>query len=217
MNENIYNLISACGLGISDAIHNKSHIDTTILDILGMSTNKVRHVLNNISYNLVKSNTEREIETNYLEVGCFQGSTLCSSINNTNIKNAHVFENFSEFCSAQDRTILLENIAKFKGNSNVNLIEADFFAWNGENVKNADIYMYDGNHSAQAHYLQLSKAKNYLSNESIIVIDDWHSTIFTVKEPTFQGIRDFGYTTHFFCELPMTEFHQGLGIFVVSK
>ncbi len=214
---NIENKITHYINKISEAIYfsslEQSSINDEILNLTGMSSPKIRHFLNKLCQNL---------DINYLEVGSFQGSTLCSALFNNKINKAFAFENFSEFSDQQDKIILLSNIKKFKNETEVNLIEDDFFNYQLDNIKNIDIYFYDGVHTINHQYWHFNKIKNSLSDVSIILVDDWFCQVSKPKEASLKAIRDFGFNVHLFCELPKNEnnvlnYHGGLGVFVVSK
>jgi hypothetical protein len=59
----------------------------------------------------------------YLEVGVWAGSTLCSAVAGNNIQ-AVAIDNWSQFGGPRER--FLENLGRFKGASEVTLIERDF-------------------------------------------------------------------------------------------
>lgn len=214
---NIENKISLYINKISEAIYfsnlEQSNINNEILNLTGMSSPKIRHFLNKLCENL---------NINYLEVGSFQGSTLCSALFNNKINQAFAFENFSEFNNQQNKTILLQNIEKFKNNTNTILIEDDFFQYSLNNINNIDIYFYDGVHTINHQYLHFNKIRNSLSDVAIILIDDWFCEISKPREASLKAINDFGFNVHLFCELPknnldVINYHGGLGIFIVSK
>ena len=88
----------------------KIPINSGVLQVEGMSTPKIRHLLNNIN----------RWGRNYLEIGSHKGSTFVSSLYG-NEKRGWSIDNYSEFCDAgyrpgQDGTHsheLLQNIDKF--------------------------------------------------------------------------------------------------------
>jgi hypothetical protein len=76
---------------INNAEKGISQLPPAILGMEGMSSNKVRHFLNNVC------NFDREIVINYLEVGVWRGSTFCSAIFNNCLNYAVAIDNFTEF------------------------------------------------------------------------------------------------------------------------
>ncbi len=212
MNEKTHNLIRATVTSIDLSYNEKSKIDNGILEIRGMSTPKVRHLMNNICNEVSKTNI-----CNYLEVGTFRGSTLCSSIFQNKLGSVYALDNFSEFFDQQDKECLYKNIETFSSGNIVSFIEKDFFKTDLSNIKDINVYLYDGSHDDYSQYKNLELIKNSLSDSAIILVDDWFSGICNPRPPTFKGFNDFGYNIHFFAELPKTYFHQGLGIFVITK
>src|ERR1039457_3148727 len=94
--------------------HLYCELPTEILNIEGMSTTKVRQLINSICH-LPSAET-------YLEIGSFKGSTLISAAyNNKHLKWACGIDNFSEhFNNSNYDTIknsLLNNITLFKDSS----------------------------------------------------------------------------------------------------
>ena len=72
----------------------------------GMSTQKVRHYLNNICSNIIF----RKGKKNYFEIGCASGSTYISSNFHTGLDSSYVCDLFNEWKNGPDgERIFLEN------------------------------------------------------------------------------------------------------------
>ncbi len=173
------NLIEHTIKSIENAEKHISDINQSILDLEGMSSPKVRHLLNNIT----KLN-----ECNYLEIGCWKGSTSISALFNNKVKNYWLIDNFSEFGGPKNEFINnFTSIMKYSPN----LIDRDFISFDPikeYNIKDVNLYFYDGFHSSECQRYALSHYINSLQNEFIYLCDDWnyenirHSTKDIIKE-----------------------------------
>jgi hypothetical protein len=212
MNKALYLVSHVCD-SIAKANNEVSLIDKKILDIDGMSTNKIRHLFNNLC---------SMPNTKYLEVGSWKGSTLCSALSNNRLDKAVAYENFAEFTdnSHQNgksiKNHLLENISTFKGDNTVEVRQEDYFSSVLPNEK-FNIYFYDGAHNFQTQYHQIGKAKSILDKYSIHIIDDWFCEVSKTKFATQKAFQDYNFYIHFFAELPRPEYHGGQGIFVLEN
>ena len=196
----------------------KSNIDPNILNIDGMSSKKIRHLINNLC---------SLSDASYFEVGSWKGSTLCSAISNNNLSKVTSCENFSEFTDDGHKKInltikdqLLNNIQNFKGSNNVEIIEEDFFSKQWGSDKKYNIYLYDGAHSIQTQYFQIKIAKQFLDKYSIMLVDDWSCEISKPKQATFKALNDFGMHVHLYIDLPIgheDEYWCGQGLFVLEN
>lgn len=122
---NLSPLITQACRAVSDAEAGRSRVSADVLKIHGMSSPKVRHLVNNLC---------AFDGCSYLEVGSWKGSTLCSALSGNTLSRAVAFENFAEFTdpehcegSTSIRDQLLENVKKYKGINSVDVVEADFF------------------------------------------------------------------------------------------
>ena len=66
-----FTCIDRINFSIEQAKNGVSKLPVEVLDLPGMSSYKVRHFLNNLC--------ARFINTSYMEVGCYKGSTLISA------------------------------------------------------------------------------------------------------------------------------------------
>lgn len=177
------NLINLVSTAINKAEKLESKINHQILQINGMSSNKVRHFLNNI----INENSR------YLEIGCWKGSTICSALNNNNPNIAFGIDNWSEFTIEYGfgdvKGDFLKNIHKFISTNLIvieeNCFEIDFTKYN---ISNINTYFYDGNHSYDSQKNALIYYYNSLSNVFIFIVDDWEYP--KVKDGTFDGIKE---------------------------
>lgn len=196
---------------IDSAFNEKSKINDQILSIKGLSTPKVRHLLNNIcSFDGVK----------YLEVGSFMGSTLCSASFKNNGKFYGV-ENFSEIfgfgkTSYEIKKELFENVDSLK-QDNITIIEKNLFDNNISIQEKINVYFYDGQHTLETQYYNLLATKQFLDNRFIYLVDDWFCDVSFAKNQTFRAIKDFNFEIETYIELPKNDFHHGIGCFILKN
>lgn len=154
--------------------HIKNAIELSLIDKLpieiynidGMSSNKVRNLLNNIC------NLEGY---NYLEIGTWKGSTFVSSLHNNRFNKAYVIDNWSEFGNAKNDFNV--NIKKYLNNriNDIKIMEEDCFSLSLTEINNKiDIYFYDGNHKYESQKKALTYYYETLSDEFIFIVDDWN-------------------------------------------
>jgi len=171
-------LIKHVEQSIEKATNHISDLSDEILKIDGMSSPKMRHFLNNI--------TKLE-KCNYLEIGCWKGSTLISALFKNNVQNYWAIDNFSEFGSPKNEFI--QNFSKIL-NCNPNLIDKDFTSFNpiDYGIKDVNVYFYDGYHMGRCQELALSHYINSLQDEFIYICDDWNG--WAVASQTQSAIKE---------------------------
>ena len=148
-----------------------------VFDIEGMSGIKTR-----ILYNELCSRPG----TIYLEVGSWKGSSICSAGYGNNAK-LYCIENWSQFDGPSDE--FYTNIKKFGLNPTV--FDEDFNTFDASKVSGITTYLYDGDHSYDAQKLAITKMWGSLTDESIIVVDDWNCA-HDVKQATLDGLAEVG-------------------------
>lgn len=194
-----------------------SNLTQEIFSIPGMSGRKGRMFLNNILYD----------QSNYLEVGTWKGSTLCSYLFGKNLNKSFSIDNYSQFDNPKEE--LLKNITKFSNTNNHSHIESDSFDINLKNygIENIDVYFYDGAHKLEDHENSLVYYINCLSDIFIFIVDDWNGE--DVRLGTFNAINKLNLKTHLYVSLPEVEvlmstshgnsegYWNGFGVFVLEK
>ena len=208
---------------VKDAIKKTENNETILTDeifaIDGMSGRKGRILLNNLVYD----------SSNYLEVGSWKGSTLCSALYKKNTNRSYSIDDYSQFGNPKDT--LENNLKKFVNNYHTH-IESDCFNIDLEkhNIKDIDIYFYDGGHLTDEQYKAVTYFINSMSNVFILIVDDWNGTGDTnVKKGTMDAINDLNLITHLYVSLPEENilnnqphgdsngYWNGLGVFVLEK
>jgi hypothetical protein len=185
------------------ADQNISKLTNDILQMEGMTGRKTRHLYNNLC------NLDN---INYLEVGTWKGSSFVSAIygNNTNCLAVDNFEEFTDFAFGSEvihpREGFIQNMNKFCNNINYSFKEKNSFELVKEDLPfdSADIYLYDGNHDYNEHKMAITYFLEFLSDYSIIIIDDWTwgypnpdsygSSV--IQTATYDGIKDSGLIVH---------------------
>jgi hypothetical protein len=200
----------------------KTKLSEEVLKLDGMSGIKTR-----IFYNELCSLEFPNRPTQYLEVGTWKGSTLCSAMQfNTNC-HATVVENWALFGGPKEE--FEHNVSNFNFSDRLTVFEEDVFSFDISKIKNKiDIYLYDGDHEEISHYKGIVKMWPVLADQCIIIVDDWNWN--KVRKGTFDALNDLGaniiekfevtYTTedtHTDMNMASIEFWNGIGVFVVSK
>ena len=164
------------------ALSGKTNLPNWILQMDGMSGIKFRSFLNFI-FEDHKSNT-----LNYLEIGSWRGSTLCSALYNNSL-NAKCIDNFSQFRGMKFK--LLANAKRACINSSQSkfeLIDLDFYNIDFSKLGKFDVYFYDGPHSQKNHYDAIHIVKSALKEEFIFIVDDWNWS--EIRNGTENALRD---------------------------
>jgi hypothetical protein len=150
---------------IANAEKGVSKITPEILNINGMSSAKVRHFLNNLC---------SKPNTNYLEIGCWRGSTLVSALygNKKTVLSAVAIDNWTLGGSDE----FFRNIDKYLSDVNLVAYSNDCFdIVVDEIVKNpVDIYFYDGEHKEIDHEKAFTYYTTVLDDVFIAIVDDYN-------------------------------------------
>jgi len=148
---------------VGNAINEQSKINNDVLAIHGMSSKKGRHLLNNIC---------SLPDVNYLEVGSWKGSTAISALYQNEVANYTIVENW-KLGSEGIKDELFNNFNNILGYS-PNIVEADCFSFNPleKNIKDIDVYFYDGEHEEIDQFLALTHYYDSLSDNFVFIVDD---------------------------------------------
>lgn len=113
----------------------------------------------------------------YLEVGTFQGRSLCGAMLGAEQGRFHAVENFLEFgmLGQSARQALHTNLARWTRPDLLTLHEGDCF----EVLRTPNtvpdpvgVYFYDGAHTALTHWLALAVVEPLLADRALVVVDD---------------------------------------------
>lgn len=156
---------------IDRAAKHQSMFDESSFDLSGLSSNKVRHLLNNLcSYS----------DTIYLELGTYTGSTfyaatqsndiLAFAVDNFEQHDIQPFRDDIDFNASQNpRSDFLRRFT----NPRWNFIEKDIKDITDKDLFNQpNVIFYDANHDYEDQLNNLSSLVKYLPNEFVLIIDD---------------------------------------------
>ncbi len=202
---------------VDDADKCKSRLPIGILELDGMSGRKTRHLYNNIC-NLPKAT--------YCEIGTYKGSSLISAFYGNDI-NCYCVDNWSQFGGKEDFEKNLEQFASFI-KEKVAVLDQDCWTIEKANLPTPiDIFLYDGEHTYEAHKTAITHFAPFLADISIIMVDDWMCDWAGVKRGTMDGIVESGLEILFHFNIGLSipnEYHQdgdtfwnGCGIFLCRK
>lgn len=205
-------LIQHVSHSIEHAEQEMSKLTQPLLKIEGMSSDKVRHLLNNLC--TLQGGA-------YLEIGCFKGSTLLSAIyrNQATLKDVVAIDNWVEF--GGPKAAFMENVSRY-ATQPIRFFETDCFSVNLKSFfYPINIYFYDGGHRQADQKAALTYFHPIFDDIFIVVIDDWNWS--DVREGTRAALRELGYTVLYQRELFNEKFEDrsswwnGLFVAVIKK
>lgn len=201
-----------------------SKLTQDILDIPGISSNKVKMFLNNLC-SLPNSK--------YLEIGVYRGATFCSAIYGNDIKAIGIDNWSSPFIkpanpnhklgfyqqkSQNPKDEFLNNVKKYANTKNVEAYMANYLDFDYSTIEPVDIIFYDGETKFYDRYNIIKKLLPVMKNECIFIFDDW----VWENDKALQSIQDSGlfikYQKNIYTngEDP-NDYWNGLGIFILQK
>jgi hypothetical protein len=142
-----------------------SHASSKALSLNGMSSEKVRHLLNNVCSGE---------NTRYLEIGVWKGSTFYSALCGNKPEVALAIDNFSQFAGSEQE--FLSTIDRLK-TSKVHFLNANCWKLTTEQLMEHapfNVYFYDGGHTAWEQQQALTYFLPALADEFIYICDDWN-------------------------------------------
>jgi hypothetical protein len=203
-----------------------SKLTQDILDIHGITSNKVRCFLNNIC----------DIdEAMYLEIGVFRGATFCSAIYNNNIHSIAI-DNFmspnltprgvnqkmGNYYKHNINTIpqeeFLDNVKRFGNTDKISIYKTDYQFFDFSTLSNVDIIFYDGETKFHDQYTALKNMLPIFSDETILIMDDWNWNSGAFEQFIEHNSLHILHRKEIFTagEDP-EDFWNGLGIFLIGK
>lgn len=205
--EHVKNSIAKADRGISK-------LNNDILHLEGMSSPKGRHLLNNLC-SLPR--------TNYLEIGCWKGSTLISALfkNQSSVDHATALDNWAEFGGPFQE--FKRNCERFLPKNSYQFFSVNSFSIDPLKIikQPVNIYFYDGDHSALAQQLAFEYYNQILDNVFIAIVDDWDHL--PVQEGTYRAFKNLNYKILFEIVLPARfngdteQWWNGLYVAVIRK
>jgi len=190
-----------------------SKLTQPLLEIHGMSSRKVRHLLNNLC--TLKDGT-------YLEIGCFKGSTLLSAIyqNQGTLKDVVAIDNWLEF--GGPKAAFMHNVTQY-ATQPIRFYEADCFSVNLKTFYHPiNLYFYDGRHREVDQKAAFTYFDPIFDDIFIAVVDDWNWQ--QVRDGTWAAMQELGYNILYQQELFTPDLKQnseswwnGVFIAVIEK
>jgi hypothetical protein len=164
-------------------------LDPRIFSLQGMSGFKYRIFANRLM--------SFPINSSYLEIGCWMGSTAISALyNNFDVVKKHwIIDNWSEWGNqGRTRESFQKSWKEFIPDCDPNMIDADCFAINPKDhgISDVDVYLFDGNHSEESHYKSLKHYYDCMADSFIFLVDDWYAAMCGdgIREGTMRAIKD---------------------------
>ena len=202
-----------------------SKLNQDILDIHGITSNKVRCFLNNIC----------SIGGTYLEIGVFRGATFCSAIYGNDVYAIGI-DNFASpnlmpmGVSQKLATYLkqriqippqedfLNNVKRFGNTEQIDVYKGDYTTFDYTQLPKLDIVFYDGDTRFHDQYVTLKKIIPQFSERTILIMDDWNWNSGAID----QIIEEEGLIVTHRREVytngeDMESYWNGLGIFVIES
>ncbi len=204
---------------LNNANRNISKISDFTKSIEGMSSHKIRHLINNLC-NITG--------IKYLEVGSYTGSTFCSAVdsNKGEFTSIDYWPNPVEFKETRDK--FMENLLlcqrELTLERKIKLIDEDCFKYDKKDLKDINVYLYDGDHSRKSQKDGLTYYNDVLADEFILMVDDWNSN--DVYQGTCDAFRELNWTIKYHWILPgyvrdwkMNDelWWNGFAVFVIQK
>lgn len=184
---------------IALADKNISNLSSDVLKLDGMSSSKVRHLLNNLG---------GMPNLNYLEIGVWKGSTWVSALfqNQNNLISAVAIDNW---CQTGTASFFLENSNRYlkELKDKYQVITADSFNLKKEGIfKNpVNVYFYDGEHTKADQKAAFTYYNDILDDVFVAIVDDWNFE--GVPEGTKEAFKELNYKVLFETILPAN--HNG--------
>lgn len=202
-----------------------SKLTLDIINIQGITSNKVKCLLNNIC------NID---DANYLELGVFRGSTFCSAIYGNNIKATGIDNWSSPYLmpsgvsqkmsfylrdqSNDPKEEFLSNVKKFGNVEKINAYRANYLDFDYSTIEPLDIIFYDGETKYYDQYTTIKKLIPHMSNKCILIVDDWNWQ----KEGAIKALEEsdvfITYQKNIYTNgEDSKDFWNGIGIFLIEK
>jgi predicted O-methyltransferase YrrM len=197
-----------------DAVNKHVHIH----HIPGLTSQRVQSLLNVLASK----------STTYLEIGSYLGATSSSALMD-NTLNAYFVDLWEEDIQPAEANIQLPpnsrsqfeaNIEPYVGDSAIHVIQDDMLAVDTSQIKNVDLFFYDGPHEYADVYKALMHYKDVFATQAVLVMDDanWTDTVLA----TDAALKDAGLKVMFTKKVlnaveSSKDWWNGLYIVVINK
>ncbi len=174
------------------ALAGQTTLDPAILQMPGMSGRLYRMFINHL-IGLLGG------DARYLEVGAWQGSTLCSAICGHPVQ-AVAIDNWSEFGGPRDA--FHRNLERFRGRARVRVVEDDFRRVEYATLGKFNVFLFDGPHREADQYDGIVLAQPALERSHVLIVDDWN--LKPVREGTRRALNALPLETRYMAEIRTT-------------
>jgi len=219
-------LSTSVDYALSRAINSYRELPDACISVVGYSGYKTRYFINNLMRKI--------IAPKYLQVGLWKGSMFCSAIGGVPGITALGIDNFS---LSPDRDALDSNISLVKYSSTtVDVLDQDFSTVNFSGRGPFNVMVYDGGRGIAPDSI-LPTVIDAMDSSFVFVVQDWDHAYGGGSSPLNAGvlssIADLGLTTQYYTDVQSggyyesggnnssdvyyTDWHNGLGIFVLTK
>lgn len=189
------------------------------IDLPGLTSPRIQSLLNALAKD----------STGYLEVGSFQGSTGAAALKDNTIK-AYFVDNWEEVTQPAREDLkqfesntkqgFIKNIMPYIGNNNVQLFDCDMFAVNTDQIKNVEVFFYDGPHDRKSTADAVKYYLPTLADSAILIFDDanWEGVVQGAKDGIKQSGLNIVYSKLMLNSVESkNEWWNGLFIVIVKK
>jgi hypothetical protein len=216
--------VTAVNTAFEKSMDNQSKCSDFTLNIEGLTSNKVKHFLNNLC---------EAKDVRYLEVGTWHGATFCSALEGNNIQalcidswhtnDIEPMRNVEGWESKEGNPLQIfqNNLTQVKGTNIVNGYNEPVESLDLTKIPHtSNIVFYDGDHTYEQTKNFLDRYYDKFEETMVLVIDDWNWT--QIQEATNKHIEEKGYKVLYTKEIKTTgedpnDYWNGLGVFVLRK
>ena len=216
--------VTAVNTAFEKSMDNQSKCSDFTLNIEGLTSNKVKHFLNNLC---------EAKDVRYLEVGTWHGATFCSALEGNNIQavcidswHTNDIEPMRDVEGWQSKQgnplqIFQNNLTHVKGTNIVNGYNEPVESLDLTKIPHtSNIVFYDGDHTYEQTKNFLDRYYDKFEETMVLVIDDWNWT--QIQEATNKHIEEKEYKVLYTKEIKTTgedpnDYWNGLGVFVLRK
>jgi hypothetical protein len=160
-------LINCCEKAFSQAkTPDYNILSECVMKCPGYTGNLIRRFKNNLLKNIAS-------KARYLEIGVYKGATAVAALYNNTPEKYWLIDNWSEFGGPKDE--FFENFETATGKK-PNIIEENSFKLKLDttDIKDVNVYFYDGDHSAQSQAMALEYYYSVMDDTFVFLVDDWH-------------------------------------------
>ena len=167
-------MIEHVRLAIQRAMRHESKLTPEVAAVRGLTSPKVRHLLNNLG--------SRD-GLSYLEIGVHCGATFLAANYGNHLVSSTAIDNWSMASKLDARFEFYTNCKRFLADGSYQIIYADCFTVHAAQfVHPVSFYFYDGGHKLDQQCQALTHFYAALADEFILVVDDYNS-----KDPPFSN------------------------------